>query len=190
VTFKDQGSEGFFFYQDYFLDPLAVDGYSLTVSLSQKFSDPVTIVPIIEILATEQDDPVNKKLTSPQCLIFCEIGGAKSYNEMSVNVVVPYGTLFRVWLYKKSTSAATCLNYELQIKNKALDKPSQTLASQNLRCEHLTSWPKSLNVGRYLGKHGQRDFEYIENFHIEEASVNLYSTFTLANDSLIRIEGL
>jgi hypothetical protein len=59
LSFSDDGAEGFFFSQDYYLNAENEEGYDLTVYLTQKFNDEVTIVPIIEIRGTELDDPVN-----------------------------------------------------------------------------------------------------------------------------------
>jgi hypothetical protein len=56
MTIENTGSEGFFFFQDYFIDQDNESGYDLTVTLVQKFSDEVTILPIIEIRGTELED--------------------------------------------------------------------------------------------------------------------------------------
>jgi hypothetical protein len=56
MTIDNTGIEGFFFFQDYFIDQDNDSGYDLTVTLVQKFSDEVTILPIIEIRGTELED--------------------------------------------------------------------------------------------------------------------------------------
>lgn len=130
MSYSDSGADGFFYSQDYYLDADNEQGYDLTVVLTQKFSDEVTIVPIIEIRGTELDEVVTMpKTTTPQCKIFCEIAGNKSYNEMTLNVVVPYGTVFKLWLYKKGASKQNCLNYEVTITNKVLIKETKSLSS-------------------------------------------------------------
>lgn len=63
MSFSDDGQEGFFYQQDFYLNADNQEGYDLTISLSQKFTDEVTIVPLIEIRATEQDDPVKIEKT-------------------------------------------------------------------------------------------------------------------------------
>lgn len=81
MTFENTGSEGFFFYQDYFIDQDNDSGYDLTVTLAQKFSDEVTILPMIEIRGTELEDAgKSKQISKPECKIFCEIAGHKGYN--------------------------------------------------------------------------------------------------------------
>jgi len=79
-------------------------GYNLKVSLEQKFIDLRQIVPIIEILHSDEElSDINvrdyKALTMPQCKKKCYIAGHRSYNEFSTTAVVPAGTLFRVWLH-------------------------------------------------------------------------------------------
>ena len=73
---------------------------------------------------------------------------------MTLNIVVPYGTIFKLWLYKKATNKQTVLNYEVKITNKALSKEVKPVSSQGLRCEHLAELPTSFNTDRYLGNEG------------------------------------
>lgn len=70
---------------------------------------------------------------------------------MTMNFVVPYGTLFRVWLYKKPTASDACLNFELEVKWDLLKTEDEELAASNMRCDHLTAFPQTLNTDRYLG---------------------------------------
>jgi hypothetical protein len=66
MSFTDSGADGFFYSQDYYLDADNEEGYDLTVILTQKFTDEVTIVPVIEIRGTELDEAVTMpKTTSP-----------------------------------------------------------------------------------------------------------------------------
>lgn len=98
---------------------------------------------------------------------------------MTLNTVVPFGTLFRVWLYKKASNKKVCLNYELIIKHKSLSNSKDVISAQGLTCEHLLDLPESFNTGRYLGVDEQEDFEYVENFKIENQSSNVNIKFKL-----------
>lgn len=109
---------------------------------------------------------------------------------MTLNVMVPYGTIFKLWLYKKGASKQNCLNYEVSITNRVLTKDTKLLSSSGLRCEHLADLPASLNVDRYLGSEAQSDFEYLENFRIDQVSYNFNMKFTLEKETLVRFEGL
>lgn len=106
---------------------------------------------------------------------------------MTLNTVVPYGTLFRVWLYKKASNKKICLNYELTIKHKSLSDSKDLISVSSLTCEHLLDLPQNFNTKRYLGVgDDQQDFEYVENFKIEHLSSNVNIKFKLSNDTLVR----
>jgi len=99
-------------------------------------------VPIIEVLGLEQEEPdLAKNPQTPNCQISCDYAGHKSYNEMMLNIVVPFGTQFRVWLYKRASSSS-CLNYQLKVSHNVIRKKSEeAMALTNLPCEHLADLP-------------------------------------------------
>ena len=102
----------------------------MSIILSQKFIDQVTIVPLIEVRGTEMEDAGPKRnYSSPECTSFCEIGGHKGYNALTLNTVVPYGTLFRVWLYKNASEKKDCINYDLTITHKSLTNRNELVSA-------------------------------------------------------------
>ena len=109
---------------------------------------------------------------------------------MTLNTVVPYGTLFRVWIYKKASDKKSCLNYDLTIKHTSLSNVKEIVTASSLRCEHLLDLPESFNTVRYLGVDKQQDFEYIEKFRIENLASNAMIKFKLTSTTLVRFEGL
>ena len=195
----------FFYSQDYYITlDEARQEYDVQISLSQKFIDKSTITPILEILQENVDiDDVDtsqfKSRVYPKCKFSCLIGGHRTYNQVSILATLPAGTIFRLWLqysvpqsswFKKTD---TCTNYQLAIQSKTVQSLEHDEELQkNLKCEHTTYLPETLNQVRYLGAEDsstQQDFNYIENFRVDNVHKSAGTKFTLKEKTVVRIDG-
>ena len=131
------------------------------------------------------------------------IGGHRTYNEVTILATLPAGSVFRVWLqYSLPTTSRenlykgkddTCTNYLLSVESKqAQSNEHDEELQNNLKCEHTTYLPDTLNSIRYLGAEdspAQQDFDYIENFRVDNVHKSTGTKFTLKERTVVRIDG-
>ena len=187
--------------------------YDLLISLEQKFIDKTTIIPILEVLAEnvdldDYDSSPYRSRQAPKCKIQCLIGGHKTFNQMSIMATLPTGTVFRLWLnYQLPQNPSggsggpslrrrqdTCSNYQLRLETRTIQNLDHEEELQNnLRCEHTGYLPETLNTVRYLGSPDsattQQDFDYIENFRVDNVHKAAGTRFSLKERTVIRIDG-